>query len=698
MKKIKLMLALIVMMMGGVLSANAQEVDVTTLDWVQKGQGCNQDFDNPNGGTVFGTDASGSNLSYVDISAYGTIKLYGTAGQTARLFINREEIGDKGIIYVDIDENGVGVYDCSNLLELQPTIQYIHLNGVKASAYNTTLNLSSITVSGDPIAFPEDVWVCPEGETDVTKLAWTQNAQGCTNNLGTLTDATVWGTDVGGANISYVDLSAYGSIKVYGPAGQRARFFINREEYASGTFQFFADIDENGVGVLNLDGVYAAQEGAEYIHLNGIKAASYGAKLQLDGITVVEKPWICPATESDYTSLVGYKDVNNVGKSLNGGDVVYGDQSNGDNYTDVTAFDQVKFYGTPGAMLRIFANRAGGESVTVGTNEQRVTIGEDGVGVLDVKAVMTATSKEYCRLSGIKICAKYQGATVDENIVIKGITVYKTIAEDILADESAKVIDARGVTGTGITLESANPNCIFLASEGVLANENNVCVNGTINKLVINDTKPFALPAEATTATAASYSRTIEAASNWGTACLPYAIASDANVQLYTVESVTSSEVILAKAESVEPGVPVIFKKKTENSTSIIIANQSSSELSAAQTAAKLVGTYNQQVLTEGLNTKYAVSNNQFIQATSTLTVKAFRAYLETGAPAGANLRIIANDFESDETTSVEEFMSDGTVKVIEGYYSIGGAPVTADYPGITVVKYTDGTTQTIKK
>lgn len=135
--------------------ASAQETDVTTLDWTQKGQGCTKDFDNPGAATVFGTDAGGDNISYVDLSAYGQITLYGTPSQTARLFVNREEIGDKGIIYVDINEEGVGVYDFNKLLTLQKDIQYIHLNGVKAQSWSTTLNLSKITVSGDPIKFPE---------------------------------------------------------------------------------------------------------------------------------------------------------------------------------------------------------------------------------------------------------------------------------------------------------------------------------------------------------------------------------------------------------------------------------------------------------------------------------------------------------------------------------------------------------------
>ena len=153
MRKFTKSLMVLALLMTGWSSAYAQEVDVTTLPWVNKGQACTQDFNNPNAGTVFGTDAGGT-ASYVDVSAYGTIKLYGAASQRARLFINREEAGDKGIFFVDLDANGVGIFDCNTVLTTQPKAQYIHLNGVKASAHDTKLNLSSITVSGSPISFP----------------------------------------------------------------------------------------------------------------------------------------------------------------------------------------------------------------------------------------------------------------------------------------------------------------------------------------------------------------------------------------------------------------------------------------------------------------------------------------------------------------------------------------------------------------
>lgn len=134
-----------------------------------------------------------------------------------------------------------------------------------------------------------DFTILSDGEIEVGTLAWVNEAQGFENRLGTMTDATVFGTDAGPSaegKLSYFDITKYATLKVYGPAGQRARFFINRAEYAGGTFQFYVDINENGVGVLDLATVYAAQPGATYIHLNGIKANAWGQKLQLNGVTV----------------------------------------------------------------------------------------------------------------------------------------------------------------------------------------------------------------------------------------------------------------------------------------------------------------------------------------------------------------------------------------------------------------------------
>ena len=283
MKKILLSLFALFAVMG----ASAQETDVTTLPWTMVEQGCATDFNNPDAALVFGTDASVGSISYVDVSDYGQITLYGEPNQRARLFINIEEFGNiKGTVYVDLDAEGKAVYDFNNLLSVQPTLQYIHLNGVKASSWNTKLNLSKITVSGDPIQFPE-LWTCPEGEIDFTTLP-----------------------------------------------------------------------------------------------------------------------------------VVGRLIDNNIGAALGEGAVVYGSQSDGSNYTDVTAYGTVKFYGTPGLALRIFVNREGTSGVTAGSTEQNLTLDADGVAVLNVQDVMTATGKDYCYLSAVKTgwgaAGKINGITVTE--------------------------------------------------------------------------------------------------------------------------------------------------------------------------------------------------------------------------------------------------------------------------------------------
>lgn len=401
--KLMLTLALLVVGVGG---ANAQdETDITTLPWVTKGQSCTQDFNNENGGTVYGTDAGGTNISYVDLSAYGTIKLYGTASQRARLFINREESGDNGTFYVDINSEGVGTFDCNTVLTKQPLAQYIHLNGVKAESWNTHLNLSRITVSGSAITFPE-AFNLPDGEVEINSLPWVNQGQGCTNNLGSNTDAPIYGTDAGPSdgNLSYVDATDYSAVKLYGPDGT-VRLFINRAEYASGTFQFYVTI-EDGVGTLNLADVYAAQSGATYIHINGVKASSPGAKAQVNHITLVEKPFEFPEGVTDLTTLPyvneGQDCVNNLGTSTDA--TIYGTDagpSDGNlSYIDVTDYSAVKLFGAAGDVVRLFINRA---EYSSGTFQFFVTIGEDGVGTLNLADVYAAQSgATYVHINGFK--------------------------------------------------------------------------------------------------------------------------------------------------------------------------------------------------------------------------------------------------------------------------------------------------------
>ena len=522
--------------MGGVNSVKAQEeTDITSLPWVTKGQGCTQDFNNEKGGTVFGTDAGGANISYVDVSAYGIIKLYGTASQRARLFINREEVGDlNGTFYVDLDSKGVGTFDCNTVLTQQPLAHYIHLNGVKAASWDTNLNLSSITVSGSAIEFPEpDPFVLLDGEVEINTLPWVNQGQGCANNLGINTDAPIYGTDSGPSdgNLSYVDATDYTAVKLFGPDGT-VRLFINRAEYGGGTFQFYVTIS-GGVGTLDLADVYAAQAGATYIHINGVKASSAGAKAQVNHITLVEKPFEFPEGVADLTKLPyvneGQGCVNNLGTSTDA--TIYGTDAgpggSGLSYIDVTKYSAVKLYGAAGDVVRLFINRAEYPGTSPNLYQFFVTIGEDGVGTLNLADVYAAQSgATYVHLNGLKASqtwatpsdadgkalVKYIGVA-NASVATIGDTGWTTFASPYALDLSgmtasegevaayyASAVDGEGVTmtptassavaaGTGLMLKGTAGATITIpvaASAGTAISGNKLVGCTTSTPLSVN--------------------------------------------------------------------------------------------------------------------------------------------------------------------------------------------------------------------
>lgn len=186
-----------------------------------------------------------------------------------------------------------------------------------------------------------------------------------------------------------------------------------------------------------------------------------------------EDPWVCPTGEIDFTTLpvVGTLLDNNIGVKVGGGAVVYGSQSDGSNYTDVTAYESVKFYGTPGLSLRLFVNREGGSGVVVGKTEQQLTINAEGFAIMDVQAVMDATEKEYCYLSCAKTNwgdgGKVEGITVIEKQAPVTYTIdttagkIGTIALDYPASiEGATLYEVVGFNADGLALAEVEGNMV----------------------------------------------------------------------------------------------------------------------------------------------------------------------------------------------------------------------------------------------
>ena len=684
------------------------ETDITTLPWVQKAQSCTQDFNNENGGTVFGTDAGGTNISYVDVSDYGIIKLYGTAGQRARLFINREEAGDNGIFFVDLNAEGVATFDCNTVLTQQPKAQYIHLNGVKASAWNTKLNLSKITVSGTAITFPEpDPFVLPDGEVEINDLPWVNEGQGCTNNLGSKTTSPIYGTDAGPADgkLSYVDATNYSAVKLYGPDGT-VRLFINRAEFAGGTFQFYVTIAD-GVGTLNFSDVFSAQEGATYIHINGVKASAPGAEAQVDHITLVEKPFEFPEGVTDLTTLPYVNEaqgcVNNLGTSTDA--TIYGtDAGPADgklSYIDVTNYSAVKLYGAKGDVVRLFINRA---EYASGTFQFFVTIGEDGVGTLNLADVYSAqTGANYVHINGLKAAqtwaatpdadgkalVKYIGVvnaisvadgTAPYNYVLTGSGELTVPATRALADKNATAIDATGITAA-TALATANPNCLIKANAGMVTNTKNVIVDGVCATLELTDGMPFEAP-EAFTATAASFSKTVDDAAKYATMVIPFAAALPSGVEAYNITGVSGTAVTATDAAAIAANKPVLLKNA--GTFEFTAADADIAAVSGEQTNGILRGVYqNTDITVDAAN--YVLQNQggtvAFYQSSASMpAIKPFRAYLS--AAGGAKVL----NLQFGETTGINDasrLMESAKENVV---FNLNGQRIAAPQKGINII------------
>lgn len=151
---------------------------------------------------------------------------------------------------------------------------------------------SEIVEAPESVEPAPEPWVCPEGEVDITTLPWVKNDQDCIKDFGK-DKGNIFGTDSGNGNISYVDVTNYETIKVYGAPGSVVRAFFNRNEAATDGKDFifvFDAIGADGVATFDLSKVVEKQGDYGHIYLNGIKAGpAYNSVATVYGITLIEK-------------------------------------------------------------------------------------------------------------------------------------------------------------------------------------------------------------------------------------------------------------------------------------------------------------------------------------------------------------------------------------------------------------------------
>ena len=283
------------------------------------------------------------------------------------------------------------------------------------------------------------------------------------------------------------------------------------------------------------------------------------------------------------------------------------------------------------------------------------------------------------------------GITVSKIQVYKANTTYDYIlsgqyssavdVSTITSDATVTAIDCSGLSGNGVAISSANPNCLFVANAGVLSNAKNVIVDGTCANLELTDGQLYKAPVDFT-ATKATFKKTVSDA-DYATMVIPFAVATlPEGVKAYNLTGVAGESITSSSAEAIAADKPVLVKaaEGTYNFTASGVAVAATAD--GVVTNGLLNGGYATMTAAADAN-NYVLQNNAngvnfYLVKGTPATVKPFRAYLTTAALAARALNL-----DLGETTGI------ATVKksdVTTAVYSLSGQRVAAPQKGLYIV------------
>ena len=388
---------------------------------------------------------------------------------------------------------------------------------------------------------------------------------------------------------------------------------------------------------------------------------------------------------------------------------IYGDCSDVEkleSYADLGEYEEIRLYQTSGtASLRFWFFNA--------ENTDYETIYAESVEGKDYAVVNIADVKTKCGGKAWLIGAKTDGGTP---IVVSNITVTNPNAINdyvltgrgelnanalaALADANATVIDATGIT-KATTLNSANPNCLFIANEGIL-DQSNVLVKGegdvyTCQFFDLQSGYPFRAPFNFTAAVA-RMQKTIEA--GFATLVLPYTVNNVTAGKVYGLTNVNGTVVNGKLVTTIEANRPVLLSVGNYdlNASDVFIeANP------ASMTNGVLTGVYDattpipegSYVLQNQTNKDgwafYYVNENSGDYA---IKMTPFTAYLSNSGNQ-ANVNMLTFNFD-DEVTGVENVEAVASATTVVEIYDLSGRKVNAPMKGINLMKMSDGTVKKV--
>ena len=381
------------------------------------------------------------------------------------------------------------------------------------------------------------------------------------------------------------------------------------------------------------------------------------------------------------------------------GSLIYGDANvHYSNYADLSSCSGIKIYGS-GGTVRVMYNRPAGEGNGGDCPQILVTPTEEGT-LLDI------SSYQPFHLNSIKVNWGNTVTVTKVSVINPNIptNVDYTLSGDIkdgkkssvviaaLADSETTVIDLANVTGSGVGLAAANPNCLFVSNAGTLTNDHNVIVSGVCELLTIADGYSFKSPVDFIATAVPTYNRSF-VADAITTVCLPFALTEAEAATLGTFYEMTSFDGATIHFTSVEAPEANKAYLVVPTATSLTLSEPGKAiaatpaNLGAEITNVEFIGTLASTSIpaSDETNSYFAFNSGSLVKiATKAATLPAFRGYFKVSTSAISGGARALNISFDEETTGVKTINSKSFS--VNQYFDLSGRRVENPTKGLYIV------------
>ncbi len=256
-------------------------------------------------------------FEYADLSAWDYLTVVLNTADQPRLFLNskggsdRIQVNTNDANYVVSNEDGVIVY---NLAAIKAAAGFVHLNSIKASAYNTKANVAEmklatvkpyIPVKAEVADLDKDKYHMWTGYDAEATIADPDNPN-CAYDLNKETGCVYGNSNINaGTATQFADLGDWDYLTIV-VASDNPRLFFNQND-ANNILVYANDANyvvsnENGVIIYDL-AKFKADKG--FVHLNAIKASAYNTQVNVEEMKLATVEAYIPATKYDITIADG---------------------------------------------------------------------------------------------------------------------------------------------------------------------------------------------------------------------------------------------------------------------------------------------------------------------------------------------------------------------------------------------------------